>query len=764
MAKKKKIDLVKRNRILGLLLLLCGLLIAISLVTHNQANDTTLLIKAFSNGELNDLLTSPIQNKGGILGVFIAYFLLMVFGYIAFCLPLGIWAVGYAYIFSRDLMPIFRKIGFISFFLYLVGALFSLSSANQPFITSEPGLGGAIGCFSAKALIYLTGTVFSYTIIISLILGCIILILPSSLSRHNKLLVRAVISIKEQLARLPKLIKSFKRSDKKVDVSVSHDAQSPGLIKRIIRIKKPKKKTVAGKQLALPIESEAESNLEGHNAVNETAQDNHTGTPNEKVLSSKNGYRFPEVDLLHESPDEEPVVSEQELHQTAEILKNTLSTFKVELAKDEVEIYPGPIITRFEFKPAPGVKIAQVVNLADDLALAMKAKRIRIIAPIPGKSAIGVEIPNRIGQTVYLKDIITSNEFRNSDYVLPLALGKTTAGKAFVVDLSTMPHLLIAGATGSGKSVCLNCIITSLLYQISPDKLRFILIDPKMLELSIYNDLQHLEKPVVTEMKYAEKVLAEAVVEMEERYRKLAKIGVRNIKDYNITSDEPLPYVLIIVDELADLMMIGSARIEMLITRLAQMARAVGIHLILATQRPSVDVITGLIKANFSTRIAFQVATKVDSRTILDINGAEKLLGNGDLLYMNPAYPEPKRVHGAFISGAETKAICKSISDQEYEPTRIKNFEMNSSKISQYDPIADAVFKEAIATVIKHKQGSVSLLQRKLGIGYQRAARLIDQLEEAGIVGPYDGSKAREVLVDEQFLKDNFDDYDNHVA
>jgi len=238
----------------------------------------------------------------------------------------------------------------------------------------------------------------------------------------------------------------------------------------------------------------------------------------------------------------------------------------------------------------------------------------------------------------------------------------------------------------------------------------------------------------------------------------------RNIKDYNEVAKEPLPYVVIIVDELADLMMIGSARIETLITRLAQMARAVGIHLILATQRPSVDVITGLIKANFSTRIAFQVATKVDSRTILDLNGAEKLLGNGDMLYMNPAFPEPKRVHGAFISGAETKAICRTIGGQEYTPVPIKNFEANSNKISQFDPIADAVFKEAVVLVIKHKQGSVSLLQRRLGIGYQRAARLIDQLEEAGIVGPYDGSKAREVLVDEQYLIDNYEDYTNDIV
>jgi S-DNA-T family DNA segregation ATPase FtsK/SpoIIIE len=272
--------------------------------------------------------------------------------------------------------------------------------------------------------------------------------------------------------------------------------------------------------------------------------------------------------------------------------------------------------------------------------------------------------------------------------------------------------------------------------------------------MSAYNDMPHLEKPVVTEVKYAEKTLGEAVLEMEERYRKLAKVSVRNIGEYNKTAAEPLPYVVIIVDELADLMMSTTNRIETLITRLAQMARAVGIHLVLATQRPSVDVITGLIKANFSTRIAFQVATKVDSRTILDINGAEKLLGKGDLLYMNPSFPEPMRGHGAYISGDETQRICKFLGTQEYKAKKISTFEESGDDSHQYDPSADALLKEAIELVIRHKQGSVSLLQRRLGVGYQRAARLIDQLESAGVVGPYDGSKAREVLVDEEYLKD----------
>jgi DNA segregation ATPase FtsK/SpoIIIE, S-DNA-T family len=368
---------------------------------------------------------------------------------------------------------------------------------------------------------------------------------------------------------------------------------------------------------------------------------------------------------------------------------------------------------------------------------------------------VGIEIPNKIKRDIYVKEVISAPAFTDSDARLLLALGKTISGEPFVADLARMPHLLIAGSTGSGKSVCLNCLLTSLIFRLHPDEIRFILIDPKRLELSIYDGLPHLEKPVVTEMKDAEKMLSDAVIEMEERYRILARAGVRSIAEYNSREKEIMPYLVIVVDELADLMMSGLSRVESLITRLAQMARAVGIHLILATQRPSVDVITGLIKANFSTRIAFQTASKVDSRTILDANGAEKLLGRGDMLFSTPGLAEPVRIHGAYISGEETERLVEFICQQEYRTKAIETFEKSESEesIPGFDPASDPLFKEAIELVIRHKQGSVSLLQRRLGVGYQRAARLIDQLEQAGIVGPYDGSKAREVLVDETYLE-----------
>jgi len=740
----------KKNRILGLLLFMCAILVAVSLISHDKVNDTATLKDSFTGEGFGKLFSSPLQNKGGVIGAIVAYALFAIFGYLAFLIPLAICYFGYGLFLSRDIRTILKKITFTTIVFYLIGLLFSLGNTQQPFTIEQHGLAGALGHYSALVLSILAGSVISYTIVISLLLGALILILPSDLSKTTSRLKNLLVHLKEKVTVLKTLaMRKQGRHKRKSRESIEESSlglgeNSPGIFNRILRIKRKKTSGVI---------REKTSHIDLYEGTEELVEDS---TKNGKLVKKsgdlKDGFQFPSIDLLSDSPGDELVVSESELKATAGVLKETLRTFGVELDGDDVEIYPGPIITRFEFKPAPGVKIVQIVNLADDLALAMKAKRVRIVAPIPGKSAVGVEIPNRVGQTVYLKEVLASDDFQKSKFILPLALGKNTSGKPFVVDLAAMPHLLIAGATGSGKSVCLNSIITSLLFRHPPEIVRFILIDPKLLEFSVFNDLPHLEKPVVTEMKYAERVLAEAVVEMEERYRKLAKLGVRNIIDFNEVSPEPLPFVIVIVDELADLMVIGSGRIETLITRLAQMARAVGIHLILATQRPSVDVITGLIKANFSTRIAFQVATKVDSRTIIDINGAEKLLGHGDMLYMNPALPEPKRAHGAFITGSDIQKICNFLGSLEYKPKPIKNFKDEGSNVSQYDPAADALFKEAIELVIRHKQGSVSLLQRRLGIGYQRAARLIDQLEEAGIVGPYDGSKAREVLVDETYL------------
>ncbi|MEK7330556.1 MAG: DNA translocase FtsK, partial [Candidatus Eisenbacteria bacterium] len=427
--------------------------------------------------------------------------------------------------------------------------------------------------------------------------------------------------------------------------------------------------------------------------------------------------------------------------------------------------------------PAAGVKVNQIVSREDDLALALRAQRIRILAPIPGKGAVGVEIPNRRRRTVYLREVLSSAQYETSDAALKVPLGVDVVGQPFVADLTKMPHVLVAGATGSGKSVCLNAIITGLLYQHEPKTLQMVLIDPKMLELSAYNGIPHLVMPVVTEAKRASRALRWAVSEMEKRYKLMATCGARNIAAYNekvvgglvpsapgtpdgrpAAPPDRLSYVVVMIDELADLMLTVPAEIEEPIARLAQMARAVGIHLVLATQRPSVDVITGVIKANFPSRIAFQVSSKTDSRTVLDMNGAENLLGHGDMLFTPAGKPEPYRIHGAYVSEEETarvvefwkaKASPGTPPPLATEPTLAEQDEEDEQGEGDFD---DALIHEAARLVVTHQQGSTSLLQRRLKVGYSRAGRLMDQLESLGVVGPFQGSKARDVLVDERWL------------
>ena len=439
------------------------------------------------------------------------------------------------------------------------------------------------------------------------------------------------------------------------------------------------------------------------------------------------------------------------------------------------EIHPGPVVTTFEFEPAAGVKVNQIVSREDDLALAVRAQRIRILAPIPGKGAVGVEIPNRRRRTVYLREVLSSAQYESSDAVLKVPIGVDVVGQPFVADLTKMPHVLVAGATGAGKSVCLNAIITGLLYQHGPETLQMVMVDPKMLELSAYNGIPHLTLPVVTEPKRASRALRWGVGEMEKRYKLMATTGARNIAAYNAKiakGEVPAPedgspppqqlsYVVIIIDELADLMLTAPAEIEEPIARLAQMARAVGIHLVLATQRPSVDVITGVIKANFPSRVAFQVASKTDSRTVLDMNGAENLLGHGDMLFTPAGKPEPYRIHGAYVSEEETARVVDfwkaKTAGATFTPplaTEVKLPEIEEDEETGEDggEADDPMIYDAAKLVIGHQQGSTSLLQRRLKVGYSRAGRLMDQLESLGVVGPFQGSKARDVLVDERWL------------
>lgn len=465
-------------------------------------------------------------------------------------------------------------------------------------------------------------------------------------------------------------------------------------------------------------------------------------------------YRPPGLDLLIEQETVDAELSDSVLRERARQLIETLQSFKVD---GEIrEICPGPVITRYELEPAVGVKVSRIANLADDIALALKAQDIRIVAPIPGKGAVGIEVPNDETEIVRLKSVLGSDQFNNCDYKLPLALGKRVDGSPAVADLSKMPHLLIAGATGSGKSVCINTIISSLLYSNSPENLRLIMVDPKRLELSVYKDIPHLTAPIVVEPKNAALALNWAVEEMDARYKLLSKVGVRSIAGYNELVKgredeglEKLPYIVILIDELADLMVAVSSDIEEPIARLAQMARAVGIHLVIATQRPSVDVITGLIKANFPSRMAFKVRSKVDSRTILDMGGAERLLGYGDMLYLPSGFAEPIRIHGSLVTTGETEKIVKYLRTFPNPfPDQMLDFDQAASSL-EISMERDELFWEAAKVIVMFQQGSTSFLQRKLRIGYTRAGSIIDQLEQAGIVGPFQGSKARDVLLDD---------------
>ena len=491
----------------------------------------------------------------------------------------------------------------------------------------------------------------------------------------------------------------------------------------------------------------------------------------------KGAYMLPPLTLLDDVPRRDTKQRRENLIANARLLEKKLADFGVE--GKVVEVKPGPVITMYELEPAPGVKINKIANLSDDLALALKAPSVRIVAPIPGKAAIGIEIPNPERDAVALRDAIDNEAFAQAKHRLPIALGEDIMGMPVIADLIRMPHLLIAGTTGSGKSVFLNALICSLLFKAPPDEVKFILIDPKRLELSGYEGLPHLLHPVVVDPKEAAQVLRWAVEEMESRYRIIGETGEKSIDKFNrfvekkqqgreriieegqaqlpiaeAAGSEPkplparLPYIVIVIDELADLMMVAQRNVEESLTRLAQMARASGIHLILATQRPSVDVITGIIKANFPTRISFQVSSKVDSRTILDQLGAEQLLGQGDMLFMPPGTSKLQRIHGAFVSDREISRIVSFIRKQDtpvYDAS-IEKFKVESTEGEKTEGDFDEKYDEAVELVTELGQASVSLVQRYLKVGYNRAARMIERMEKEGVVGPSDGVKPRKVL------------------
>ena len=484
-------------------------------------------------------------------------------------------------------------------------------------------------------------------------------------------------------------------------------------------------------------------------------------------------YKMPTADLLNKSSSQGAGSSKDELLDTARNLMDTLNTFGVKAKVTDIS--QGPSVTRYELQPEVGVRVNKIVSLSDDLKLALAATDIRIEAPIPGKSAVGIEVPNKVAGAVSFRELIEDKTFKNFDSKIAFAVGKDIAGNVVVTDIAKMPHMLIAGATGSGKSVCINTIIMSILYKANPDEVKLIMIDPKVVELSVYNGIPHLMVPVVTDPKKAAAALHWGVAEMTKRYQLFAEMNVRDLKGYNKAVEnyspredeekrEKLPQIVIIVDELADLMMVAAKEVEESICRLAQLARACGIHLVIATQRPSVDVITGLIKANMPSRVAFAVSSGTDSRTILDMNGAEKLLGKGDMLFFPQGYPKPARIQGAFISDSEVSQVVDFLRSQNYGDNNGEELliKMDSAATTgggiSGDDDRDELFEPAGRFIIESDKASIGSLQRKFKIGFNRAARIMDQLSDAGVVGPEEGTKPRQILMN----MSQFDDCVNY--
>jgi len=725
-----------------------------------------LCLLSFDNGDPsfnNNLHPPSVSNYGGVVGAHLADLLFQLFGIPALLIPVACLLLAWRLLKFRDVKVRAYKAATFGVLLFALDGLLALRLHRvAPFGQAVNEAGGAVGRILADGLAgYFNGVgaglILCVLFLVSLMLVSrfsMVLFLEGIFSRLGGWLDRrreARAATREQAAR-----EKGERLSAAPVIVQPRPAPAP-----------PAPKAAAKKQ----------------KKGNETAQEAFD------FLEPSGTYHKPPLSLLDHEGEAAKPVDKEALMMNARILEKKLKDFNVE--GEVVEVKPGPVVTMYEFAPAPGVKVNKIAGLSDDLTMALKALSIRIVAPIPGRGVVGIEIPNRDRETVYLKEIFESEEFQKTGGRLPMALGKDIFGRTVVSDLAKMPHLLVAGSTGSGKSVSVNTMILSLLYRATPEDVRIIMVDPKMLELSIYEGIPHLLLPVVTNPKKAALALAWAVREMERRYKLMADKGVRNIDGYNkklakeekekeellakgkvvvetVDLDEEelpeielaegeelehghLPYIVVIVDELADLMMVAGREIEESIARLAQMARASGIHLILATQRPSVDVITGLIKANFPTRISFKVFSRIDSRTILDQMGAEALLGMGDMLFLPPGTGALQRVHGAFVSELEVQRVvdflCKQ-GEPQYDKSILEAPSSAEGGADGEDDGLDEKWDEALAIISETRQASISMLQRRLRLGYNRAARMIEKMEQEGIVGPSDGtSRPREVFL-----------------
>lgn len=737
-----------KKELLSILFFFLIVLTGVSLFSYNSLDPCI--------GNNSGLISDNINNAFGILGSYLAGFFIFTFGMGSFWLPFIFAIICLGLLKGKNVNTIWFILTGGLMFMLSTGAFLTLFREQYLFLNTKISSGGILGkMFSDLLLQYtsITGSIIILLFLISagLVLSTGISIFALILFFKNKI-VQLVKIIQEDFKEVVDYVKKKYENNENIEEEILQEDETfdeQNEIDEEFETIKEKKKNSNEPVI---------TKLKRKDSLKED--------PSVKFndLRQESKFNLPSLSFLDEKQKIENSIDEALLKKKSQILENKLIDFNV--SGEVMEILPGPVITTFEYKPAPGIKISKIAGLSNDLALALSAISIRIVAPIPGRDVVGIEIPNEERETVNLRELISSKNFVRSSSLLTLALGKDLLGRPVVTNMDSMPHLLIAGATGTGKSVCLNSMILSLLYKAKPDDVKMIMIDPKRIELSLYNDIPHLISPVVTDMKKATNALFWAVKEMERRYELLEITGSRNIVQYNDMvkkkkKQEPLydknneeikfeklAYIVVILDELADLMMVASKDVEYALTRLAQMARAAGIHLLIATQRPSVDVLTGSIKANFPTRISFKVSSKVDARTIFDGGGSESLLGNGDMLFCPPGVSKLVRIQGAYVSEKEIEQITRFLKNQK-KPDYIEDITLdNDDELDEFTETEyDNKYDEAVALVTKTRQASISFVQRKLRIGYNRAARIIEVMEHEKIIGPQIGSKPREVIV-----------------
>jgi DNA segregation ATPase FtsK/SpoIIIE, S-DNA-T family len=741
----------------GVALFAAALIWLISLVTY-EPTDAVWFFSAGSGA-------APV-NFVGRIGAFIAELSFQLFGYASYLIPAVLVVIGWHSFWCRALHAAYTKVLGVLLLFACISSLLSLAFGSVDAGGKAFRSGGYLGEWLASVMSDYLNRTGSIIVILTLIFLAVVLSTQFSLGRMFSSATSVGVSGTSRFASALGTWWERRRRERQRLATLAKQARKavPAPKRPALAKDATDDEPMVRPEPAEPASPEARRLPVMARRAKAEAPMLPLPEPEPRQPRRNGAFTVPPLSLL-DAPKTERKIDERELMEGAKLLEEKCREFAVE--GSVAQIHPGPVVTTFEFKPDAGVKYGKITGLADDLCLAMRAESV-LIDRIPGKATVGIQIPNHTREQISLRELLQSELYQRSTSKLTLALGKTIHGEPYITDLATMPHLLIAGSTGTGKSVAINSMLSSILFRASPEEVRLIMIDPKRVELGMYEDIPHLMTPVVVDPKQAVNALRWAVKEMEERYKKLAAAGVRNIEQFNRNANnlakeqlpatdgepiQPLPYIVVVIDELADLMMVARSDVEESIARLAQMARAVGLHLLLATQRPSVDVITGLIKANLPSRISFRVQSKTDSRTILDANGAEQLLGRGDMLFMPPGSSRVVRLHGPYISEQESARLASFLRKQG-KPTYNTQITAEEKKLDGIEMEKDDLYDEAARIVVTSGQASISYLQRRLRIGFSRAARLVDMMEMDGIVSPGNGGKAREVLVDKGYFEE----------